>query len=370
MEHAVILDYLPAGQLTIARLRLNRPAGLNALNHAMVRDLTRHLLHLRRQPQVVAVVLESALARAFCAGGDIIELRHTILAHPQGLNPDIQLFFTYEYRLDYLLHTFPKPVLAWGQGIIMGGGLGLFAAASHRVVTPTVQLAMPELLIGLYPDVGATWFLRRLPGRAGLLLALTGVSIGADDAHWLGLAEALLPLSARESVLAGLAGLPWRAGPGDHALLSAYLHQQMQRYEQRWGAGELWLQLPLLDEVLAGEDPLRWYAQLRQAEHTPLLAKARAHVDYGSPLSFAVTAALWQRSRHWSLAQALQRELAVTCNMTLQPDLPEGIRALLVDKDRQPRWQASELAAVPADQVAACIDPRWSLRQHPLRGLR
>src|SRR5262249_36020722 len=143
---------------------------------------------------------------------------------PGQVPAEAAAFFEREYRLDYRIHTFPKPVLCWGHGIVMGGGIGLLVAASHRVVTPRTRLAMPEIGIGLYPDVGGSWFLPRLPGRAGLFLALTGAPLNAADARQAGFADVVLPHESQDGVLAAIAAERWQGErKADAAQLGALL---------------------------------------------------------------------------------------------------------------------------------------------------
>ena len=193
----------------IGHARLNAPASLNALSLAMVEQLLPRLKQWIRDPDIVAIVLDGAGSRAFSAGGDIRDLYHSIKEYGDRPNPYAQRFFFLEYALDYRIHTCTKPVLCWGHGIVMGGGLGLLAGASHRVVTPETRIAMPEISIGLFPDVGGSWFLSRLPGRAGLFLALTGAPMNASDALFSGMGDFCIDDSARDAVLADILKAHW-----------------------------------------------------------------------------------------------------------------------------------------------------------------
>ena len=175
----------------IGHATLNAEKSLNALTLDMVDQLYEKLNLWRDDPAIVAVVLDGAGERAFCAGGDIRRLRQSVIDSDYGVNPYGEQFFAREYRLDYLIHRFGKPVLCWGSGIVMGGGIGLLAGASHRVVTQGSRLAMPEISIGLFPDVGAGWFLNRMPGKVGLFLGLTGLRMNAGDALFTGLGNSI-----------------------------------------------------------------------------------------------------------------------------------------------------------------------------------
>ena len=177
---------------------LNAPQTLNGLSLEMVDLLAARLDEWARDPGVALVVLQGAGEKAFCAGGDLHGLYRS-MGENQGKsgwsNAYARRFFEHEYRLDYRIHTYPKPVLCWGHGIVMGGGIGLMMGASHRVVSETSRLAMPEVSIGLFPDVGGSWLLNRMPGRIGLFLALTGAHMNTADAFFAGLADFRLNLS-------------------------------------------------------------------------------------------------------------------------------------------------------------------------------
>ena len=166
------------GGMRVAVATLDAPKSLHALTLDMVRLLDGALQRWAFDPSIACVVLQSSTDKAFCAGGDVRSLRAAVLAEPQAMpNAVAQAFFSEEYRLDHRIHTYSKPLLVWGGGIVMGGGLGLMAGASHRVVTETTRIAMPEISIGLFPDVGGSWLLPRMPGRSGLFLGLTGARV-------------------------------------------------------------------------------------------------------------------------------------------------------------------------------------------------
>src|SRR5690606_15192614 len=169
---------------------LNVPRALNALSLEMIDLLKMQLDDWQQDARIAAVWLDAEGDKAFCAGGDVVRLYQSMVDTPTGeRNHYAEAFFGREYQLDYLLHTYGKPVICWGHGIVMGGGLGLMSGCSHRVVTEKSRIAMPEITIGLHPDVGGSWFLSRMPGRTGLFLGLTGANINAADALYIGLAD-------------------------------------------------------------------------------------------------------------------------------------------------------------------------------------
>jgi len=199
---------------------LNAPQTLNGLSLEMVDLLADRLDAWARDPGVALVVLQGAGDKAFCAGGDLHGLYRSMTENagkPGWSNTYARTFFEREYRLDYRIHTYPKPVLCWGHGIVMGGGIGLMMGASHRVVSETSRLAMPEVSIGLFPDVGGSWLLNRMPGRSGVFLALTGAQLNTSDAFFAGLADFRLNSADWPALLASLEQQPWAGQAADAA---------------------------------------------------------------------------------------------------------------------------------------------------------
>ncbi|HTD07043.1 enoyl-CoA hydratase/isomerase family protein [Undibacterium sp.] len=362
---------------------LNVEKTLNAISLEMVDLLDQQLRLWAADPQLAMVVLQAAGEKAFCAGGDLQGLYRTMLdQHAAGGPEDIRSnsyacdFFEREYRLDYLIHTYPKPILAWAHGIVMGGGIGLMAGASHRVVTEKSRLAMPEITIGLYPDVGGTWFLNRMPGQLGLFLALSGASIGAADAIFARLADYQINHAQKQSVLATLLSQPWD-GQQDDVLLSRVL-QNAERLgaeadAEAWAAAGTPLQqhfelinrlcsAPTLAEVVANIVELK--------TDDPWLQKGIATLAAGSPGSAWLSHALQKRARHMSLAEIFRLEYVVSLHCAARADFAEGIRALIIDKDRQPKWQPATLAAVDSKWGNGFFDDPWTAASHPLADLR
>jgi enoyl-CoA hydratase/carnithine racemase len=330
------------------RATLNAPASLNALSLAMVDLLAPQLDAWATDATIAGVLLDAAGDKAFCAGGDVIALYRAIRAAEPGQVPvDAARFFEREYRLDHRIHTYPKPLLCWGHGIVMGGGIGLFAGASHRVVTPRTRLAMPEITIGLYPDVGGSWFLGRTPGRIGAFLALTGAPLNASDACFAGLADVVLDHGDHGRVLEAIAAARWvgsrdvdsarlshllDAFAGDVARPASPLASHRARIDAVIGHDTVFDIAPRLDALAADADP--W------------LAAAGAAFARGSPTSARLSLEMQRRARHLSLADVFRLEYRASVGCCLHPDFAEGVRALLVDKDKTPRWSPATLADV------------------------
>ncbi|MES2745310.1 MAG: enoyl-CoA hydratase/isomerase family protein, partial [Bdellovibrionota bacterium] len=205
----VLSEVLPTldGKAAIGRITLNSPKTLNALNLEIIL-LVQEILHrFERDPRIAAVFIDGSGDKAFCAGGDVKSIRQRILdmrERGQSPVPLARVFFENEYKMDYAIHRYPKPVIVWGDGIIMGGGIGIAAGASHRIVTETTTLAMPEITIGLYPDVGASYFLPRMPGRVGLFLGMTAGRMKAADALYVNLADHFVPRANKQKLLQSL----------------------------------------------------------------------------------------------------------------------------------------------------------------------
>jgi enoyl-CoA hydratase/carnithine racemase len=351
---------------------LDAPQSLNALTLEMIRLLDAALQDWAADPSIACVVLRSGSEKAFCAGGDVRSLRTALLADPgtvQEPNPAVLAFFSEEYRLDYRIHTYNKPVLCWGSGIVMGGGLGLMAGASHRVTTETTRIAMPEISIGLFPDVGASWFLQKMPGRCGLFLGLTGAPLNARDALYCGLADNVLPRDRYAMLLDALLGTPWQPEAADnHASLTRLLNG-LQLGASALPRSQLSGHFDTIADMTSGATLEEVLAAIKSYNGgAEWLQRAAATLNAGSPSSAALTWSLLWRTRHFSLADTFRTELVLAIHTTRRPDFAEGVRALLVDKDNAPRWSPTSAILMAKAEVDACfVPPGWA--RHPLADL-
>ncbi|MEO6279727.1 enoyl-CoA hydratase/isomerase family protein [Roseateles sp.] len=346
-------------------ITLNRPQALNALSLAMIRDMSTLLRHWAASPQIQAVALLGAGREgkppAFCAGGDIRFFHQAAHAGDPALGD----FFTEEYRLNHLIHTYPKPCLALMDGIVMGGGMGISQGAKLRVLSDRSTLAMPETGIGLFPDVGGGWFLAQCPGAVGEWLALTGQSIAAGDAIEWGLGDVFVRAEQWPALVDDL-----RRG----AQLSAehVVATVMERVDLA----------PLSDPKAVADRIDRHFSLPTLADILDSLARAdddwaqrtRATLLKRSPMMLAVTLELVRRGRHLSLAGdlRLERDLvhhAFHLRGAARSETVEGIRALAVDKDHAPRWQPAAIGDVDAAEVDAFFISPWTPDTHPLRDL-
>jgi enoyl-CoA hydratase/carnithine racemase len=351
---------------------LNAPGSLNALSLEMVDLLDARLAAWAADSRIAGVVLDGAGGKAFCAGGDVVSLAREILdlhRREPGAAPQLARdFFEREYRLDHRVHGYPKPLLAWGHGIVMGGGVGLMAGASHRVVTPQSRVAMPEIGIGLYPDVGGSWFLSRAPGRTGLFLALTGAPLNAADAIFCGLADLVVAHERKARVLDAIAAHAWQGDAGaDRAALSRLLAKAGEGAQKP--PSKLREHFDTINELMAGDDLIDIANRLCAFESGDAwLRTAATTFVKGAPSSAALSFELWRRARRMSLAEVFRLEYWASLGCCAHSDFAEGIRALLIDKDRKPRWSPATIEEITPEFIEDCLRARDE-GPHPLAAL-
>ena len=371
MQDAVVFSELPAaGGYRIGVAQLNAEKSLNALSHPMIRLLDPQVRAWARDPRIACVVLHGAGEKAFCAGGDIRSLYRSLKEHPHEMpHPTALAFFADEYRLHHFLHRYPKPLLTWGSGIVMGGGLGLIAGASHRIVTETSRLAMPEITIGLFPDVGASWFLRRVPERGGLFLALTGAQINGTDAVFGKLADYFLRSADRAAVFERLLDVSWSADAANNReQLSAVLKQFSLAASPP--VSNLQQHAASIESLCDGDSLQAIVARITSySGDDAWLRRAAATLRAGSPTSAALAWELRRRAASLDLAATFRIELIVALQCCAHPDLREGVRALIIDKDNAPRWQPKTLDEVTPQWVDEHFVAPWPEQQHPLADL-
>lgn len=325
-------------------LTLDRPKAINALDLEMVQTLRKALDGWRHDDRISRVLLRGLGPRGFCAGGDVLLVRDALRVGEPQVARD---FWRQEYELNARIAAFPKPIVVVMQGIVMGGGIGLAGHADRRLVTADSAIAMPEVKIGLAPDVGGTYLLARAPGELGTHLALTGRTIGAADAILCGLADCRLSVEA-------LVDLPEALRDGDVDAVLAELTAGSDGIEEEaaLGASRSWI-----DPCYAGESVEAIVARL-EARTEPAAQTAAGEIAGRSPLALKVTLEALRRAREMStVAECLEQDYRVSCAFLNTHDLPEGIRAVLVDKDRRPRWSPAELSEVTKAMVSAHFAP-------------
>jgi len=318
----------------IGHLLLNRPKTLNALDIGMLRGLAAALGDWRDDPPVHAVVIEGAGGRAFCAGGDIREARAAAVT---GRNDELAVFFAEEYALNQSIADYPKPYIALIDGICMGAGVGVSVHGSARVVTETALFAMPETAIALFPDIGASYILPRLRGSLGMYLALTGARLHGADAVFAGLGTHYVS----RDTLSGLAAALAADGP---AVLAG------------------WAALPPSAPIAANMDVVNRcfdapsvaaVIERLEAESSAFARGTLQAIRAASPSAVLWTFEIVRAGAGRTLPQCLAAELALTAHVTRHPDFAEGVRAMVIDKDRAPKWAPATLEAVNPADIAA-----------------
>lgn len=343
---------------------LNAPKSLNALNFEMISLLEPQLQQWDKDDNIALVVLKGAGEKAFCAGGDVVSLHKAMSeGKPSSL---VEEFFTQEYQLDYLIHCYNKPILVWGNGIVMGGGLGLMAGASHRVVTETSHIAMPEQTIGLYPDVGGSYFLHKMPAHVGLFLGLTSASINCEDAKLVSLADHFVNADKYPELVEALLNTKWgKTASLNHDKLSNLLIE-LDNNSSRMPKGNLKANLSLIQK-LGDFETLQQQVDyiLNLTTDDKWLQRAQKSLAHGCPLSCALVSEQLKHSKGKNLADCFKMELGMSVRAGEVGEFQEGVRALLIDKDGTPQWQFKTLANVPSEVVESFFANRFG-EQHPL----
>ncbi len=321
---------------------LNRPQALNAVTLGMVRAFTRQLQEWRDDPSITRVVLTAAGSRAFSAGGDVRALYD---AGTAGRHNEMLAFYGEEYALNTIIKHYPKPYVALIDGIVMGGGVGVSVHGSHRVAGDRFSFAMPEVSIGLFPDVGATWFLPRLPGELGAYCALTGERLGADD----GVAATVATHRVSSSRFADLADALCGAVSVD-ATLAAFAEPA--------GEGKLAARRGALDRLFKGNRVEDILAALDAAEADAAFAQATAAtIRVKSPTSLKIALAQMRAGAKLSFQACMQTEFRIVSRVIHGHDFYEGVRAVIVDKDNAPQWRPAALAEVSDAEIERHFAP-------------
>ncbi len=354
----------PGGQV-VAQVTLNVEATLNSLSLAMAHSIAAALRAWRDDDRIACVLFCGAGERAFCAGGDIQALYAAMAKnHAAGEVVDSYPFefFEHEYRLDYLIHTYPKPVVAVGHGVVMGGGLGIYSAARYRLVTEASRIACPEVTIGLFPDAGATWLLRNLDAAVALYLGCTGSHINAADALATGIATLSVPAASRQAVVAALTGLDYAGDEADFERVDAALAA---------------LPPASLPDAHVGDVPERLSLEGSYADVAARIAGLAGTSDWvdrgiatmrrGCPTSVGVLIEQLRRAPQLTLADCFRLEMTVATHCARNTDFAEGVRALIVEKDNRPRWRFGDLDGLDAHHVLGHFEAPWP--QNPLHDL-
>lgn len=368
----------------VAVLTLNSERTLNALSLPMIKNCRQLLNDWKNDEKIACVFMQGSGSKAFCAGGDVRRLQESISMQEQesiskgneaALNKHCLDFFINEYRLDYEVHQYDKPIVVWSDGIVMGGGIGMTNGASHKIVTERSVFAMPEILIGLYPDVGATWFLNKLHSAWGLYLGLTATRLNAADCLHLKLADFFLPASAKSGLLESLCKASWTGSPSDNRQLASKTILSLSEHIPNKPELEI---SPL--QVKAHEAFISKFESVSSVhEFKKILFEHRKQSDWieegarnfeaGSPVSAGVSFEQLHRGRALSLEEVFKSELNLSMQCTRYPDFAEGVRALLVDKDNKPKWQPAHLEDLNPDLLSSFFEALWREDENPLAEL-
>ncbi len=354
-------------QVAIATLVREKP--LNSLLLETIVQLAEKINSWLADDSIACIVMDSSSERAFCAGADITVLYRAVKEANGGDCPHAEAFFLNEYKLNYTLHTATKPIVVWGDGIVMGGGLGLLGGCSHRVGTPGTRIAMPEITIGLFPDAGGTKFLSSMPGNLGLFAGLTGMQLSAGDGLELGLLDVIIEQNKKNEILEGLVSLAWESDEQkNHRLVTALLEQHrvseaipMNLIPHRDRISELMQSCLDAENFFAVFDSTAAFGDEK-------LDAAMATYRKGSPTTARVFIEQMHRAKGMSLADMFRMELVIAYQCIRHADFLEGIRALLIDKDRNPKWTYKSALEVPDSHVEAHFVPSCS-GTHPLAAL-
>ncbi|XAZ24009.1 enoyl-CoA hydratase/isomerase family protein [Sinorhizobium sp. B11] len=325
---------------TAGLIRLNRPKALNSLTIPMVRTIAAALDEFAGDQAVASVVVMGEGERGFCAGGDIRAI------HLSGRSGDglAETFWREEFRLNHRIASYPKPYVALMDGITMGGGVGLASHGRHRIVTERTRLAMPETGIGYFPDVGATWLLPRTPGESGTWMALTGLDINASDAIYTGLADVYMSSSRLEEAVHHLTNLSAGSSSDDVDAVLRGLSEQVDE-------GRLQANAAMIDRAFHF-NRVEDIASALATEEGEFAAETRRVMLTRSPTSLKLALRLLRAGRQSrTLGECLARELGACMHVLHGPDFYEGVRAAVIDKDRNPKWSPPTIALVNDEMI-------------------
>jgi len=363
-QESLVISELQASTGKIGMLRLNAEKTLNSLTLSMVEAMFVQLRDWETDESIALVILIGSGDKAFCAGGDVQELYQSAIESPGGPCTQGEAFFKSEYQLNYQLHTYSKPIICFGNGIVMGGGLGLMAGASHRIATESTRIAMPEISIGLFPDVGGTYFFNQMPYNFGVFFALTGASINARDALYTRLADHVIPWNTHNQLLKSLQKVDWDTSDiqKNHHLID----KQIESFALGTKAlntmmeSEIQVHHKLLETICLHTSLAEVLLEINQFdEDNHWFSKAKSTITHGSPLSSILIYEQLRRHRHSNLETVFLSEFQLATNVIRYPEFAEGVRALLIDKDKSPKWQFKHFSEIPCSLLERFFTAPW-----------
>ncbi|MBE8215646.1 MAG: enoyl-CoA hydratase/isomerase family protein [Endozoicomonadaceae bacterium] len=353
----------------IGIIELNNMKSFNALSLEMIQAIKHQLQVWIKCDEIACIVLKGKEQKVFSVGGDIKRLYDSMCVKDTTMNQYAEDFFSQEYQLDYFIHRYPKPVICLAQGLVIGGGVGLMLGASHRIVTDSTRISMPEITIGLFPDVGVSRLLSRLPDGLGTFIALTAARLNAGDAMYTGFATHYLPEDEFIPILKKLAAFDWNEDSEKH-------HEQLDHFFYNLSKHYL-----LPDSYLQRFSYEIQNIMRDQATPDLVLSRLKATQDdelehFSNPLETGSPCSAWIIHEQMKQAANMTLEDIFCMDMTLaiqcvqQGDLREGIRARLITRDNQPQWIDSSLTQVSSQRIQAFFQSPWELEKHPLHGLQ
>lgn len=372
------------GVSRIGIMTLNSERTMNAVDLEMVNLIDEILVRWQADDSIVAMVMHGAGDKAFCAGGDIRKLYSSMQAEGDEHLKYGDAFFNGEYSKNYRVHRFGKPLIAWGHGFVMGGGLGLFIGANHKIGTETLKLAWPEIRIGLFPDVAGSYYLSRLPFPVGHWMALTGSQMNAADCKHLGLVNYCLPNAELDNLITELCQQPWQENKAmNNQFVRTLLNTLETRSDEVFPSSNLADSLTAIESVFEGTDS---EFAVSLADNKRILVKildqmqalksdnawfnqGREHFLSGCPATAHIIMQQLHLGKNMTLKEVVMWELIVALQSLRHPDFAEGIRAMVVDKDYSPNWQHRSVADVPIAWVEGLFQPLWAEGAHPFNDL-
>jgi enoyl-CoA hydratase/carnithine racemase len=346
----------------IGSLVLNSPESLNSLTQEMIDEMTHQLIEWQEDDSIVAVIIEGAGEKALCAGGDIRALYESMVQFPNGPNPIAEKFFESEYRLDYLLHSFSKPIICWVDGIAMGGGAGLMLGSTFKIGTERTRFAMPEIGVGLFPDVGFTSFINKLPEGVGMYLMLTATQLNAADTQSIGLTDFYISSSYKEHIADLLTKLDWKNNSdNNNSMIKNFFKEACSKKAARtkYPEPQLILRLEEIKKITKGGSMKEITENILNLQGDEWLVKGAERFKKGCPTSALI---IWEQCNNYSdltLKEVFKFELNLAIQVTRRSDFLEGIRAAIIDKDSSPEWHFKTIDDVPYNWIQDHLKPAW-----------
>ena len=360
-----------SGGKRLGRIILNSPETLNSLTLSMIDLISPRLDKWAERKDIVCIIIESIGNRAFCAGGDIRALYESMIKRPGGPNSFAEKFFESEYRLDYQIHTYPKPVICWINGIAMGGGVGLMLGCDFKISTENTRFAMPEIGVGLFPDVGFTYYISKLPKNIGLYMMLTATQLNASDTQLIGLTDYYISSSAKNKFEDQLIKLNWSLDKQENNKLIQSVISKCSK-EETYKAGlpkdNLKSRIDLIQNITNESSLIKVVNNILELETSDeWFTRGIEGLKRGSPTSAFLIWEQCRRSGNLSLEQVFQFELDLAIQVTRHHDFTEGIRAIIIDKDNNPKWIYTKVEDVTTEWIDEHLQPAWN--QNPLKSL-